>query len=45
MEPVERLIIGLKSTVHFWTHHGPIARRIFEVDTPGIRNTDVPRHG
>ena len=41
IEPADRLIIGLKSAVHFRADYGPLARRIFEVDTPGIHNPDV----
>ncbi len=41
VEPADRLLIGLKSAVHFRADYGPVARRIFEVDTPGIHNPDV----
>lgn len=44
IEPTERLLIGLKSAVHFRAHYGPLARRIFEVDTPGIHHPDVTRY-
>ncbi len=44
IEPAERLIIGLKSAVHFRAHYGPLARRIFEIDTPGIHNPDVTQY-
>jgi len=41
IEPHDRLLIGLKSAVHFRADFGPIASAIFEVDTPGIHNPDV----
>ncbi len=43
IEPRERLLIGLKSAVHFRADFGPIATAIFEVDTPGVHNPDVTR--
>ncbi|MEA3400173.1 MAG: M81 family metallopeptidase [Armatimonadota bacterium] len=43
IEPRERLLIGLKSAVHFRADYGPLASAIFEVDTPGIHNPDVTR--
>ena len=44
IEPAERLLIGLKSAVHFRAAFGPLARRIFEVDTPGVHNPDVTQY-
>lgn len=44
IEPSERLLIGLKSAVHFRAAYGPLAKRIFEVDTPGIHNPDVTQY-
>lgn len=44
IEPTERLLIGLKSAVHFRAHYGPLAKRIFDLDTPGIHNPDVARY-
>jgi microcystin degradation protein MlrC len=41
IEPTERLLIGLKSAVHFRANYGPIASAIFEVDTPGVHNPDI----
>ena len=41
IEPRERLLIGLKSAVHFRADYGPHASAIFEVDTPGVHNPDV----
>ena len=41
IEPTERLIIGLKSAVHFRADYGPIARAIYDLDTPGVHNPDV----
>mgnify|MGYP000151672603 CR=1 FL=1 len=43
IEPRERLLIGLKSAVHFRADFGPLAQAIFEVDTPGVHNPDVTR--
>ncbi len=43
IEPRDRLLIGLKSAVHFRADYGPIARAIFEVDTPGVHNPDVTK--
>ncbi|MCE5237389.1 M81 family metallopeptidase [bacterium] len=44
IEPAERLLIGLKSAVHFRAAFGPLARRILEVDTPGVHNPDVTQY-
>lgn len=41
IEPRDRLLIGLKSAVHFRADYGPLARAIFEVDTPGVHNPDI----
>ncbi|MFO8081913.1 MAG: M81 family metallopeptidase [Armatimonadota bacterium] len=41
IEPRDRLLIGLKSAVHFRADYEPIASEIFEVDTPGVHNPDV----
>jgi microcystin degradation protein MlrC len=41
IEPRERLLIGLKSAVHFRADYGPIAAAIFDLDTPGVHNPDV----
>ncbi|MBD3292912.1 MAG: microcystin degradation protein MlrC, partial [Armatimonadia bacterium] len=41
IEPRDRLLIGLKSAVHFRADYGPIASAIFETDTPGVHNPDV----
>jgi microcystin degradation protein MlrC len=41
IEPAERRLIGLKSAVHFRADYGSLARRIFELDTPGIHNPNV----
>ncbi|MGC9318386.1 MAG: MlrC C-terminal domain-containing protein, partial [Armatimonadota bacterium] len=43
IEPRDRLLIGLKSAVHFRADYGPLATAIFEVDTPGVHNPDVTR--
>lgn len=44
IEPRERLLIGLKSAVHFRADYQPFARRIFETATPGIHNPDVTQY-
>lgn len=43
IEPRDCLLIGLKSAVHFRADYGPLAGRIFEVDTPGVHNPDVTK--
>lgn len=43
IEPRDRLLIGLKSAVHFRADFGPFAQAIFEVDTPGVHNPDVTK--
>ena len=44
IEPSERLLIGLKSAVHFRAAYGPLAKRIFDLATPGIHNPDVTQY-
>jgi len=44
IEPTDRLIIGLKSAVHFRADYQRVARKIIEIDTPGIHNPDVTRY-
>jgi len=44
IEPTRRLLIGLKSAVHFRADYGTIATKIFEIDTPGVHNPDVTRY-
>jgi len=44
IEPTRRLIIGLKSSVHFRADYQEMATRIFEVDTPGVHNPDVTQY-
>ena len=44
IEPADRLLIGLKSAVHFRADYQPLAKRIFEVETPGIHNPDVTQY-
>lgn len=41
IEPRERLIIGLKSAVHFRGDYGPVAAAIYDLDTPGVHRPDV----
>lgn len=40
IEPGDRLIIGLKSAVHFRADYTRIAHAIYDMDTPGIHNPD-----
>ncbi len=44
IEPTRRLIIGLKSAVHFRADYQKIATKIFEIDTPGVHNPDVRQY-
>ena len=44
IEPSDRLLIGLKSAVHFRAGYQDLAAKIFEVDTPGITAPDVRRY-
>lgn len=44
IDPTDRLLIGLKSAVHFRADYQPFARRIFEVATPGIHDPDVTKY-
>ena len=44
IEPTQRLIIGLKSAVHFRADYMKVAKRIFDLQTPGIHNPDVTRY-
>ncbi len=41
IEPTDRLIIGLKSAVHFRADYQNIATSIHDLSTPGIHNPDV----
>ncbi len=41
IEPRERLLIGLKSAVHFRADYQPIAAKIFDLDTPGIHSPNL----
>jgi microcystin degradation protein MlrC len=44
IEPKDRLLIGLKSAVHFRAGYQDLAERIFEVDTPGITTPDLRKY-
>jgi len=44
IEPRDRLLIGLKSAVHFRAGFQDLAEKIFEVDTPGITTPDLRRY-
>jgi len=39
IEPSEKMVIVVKSSVHFRASHEPIAKKIIEVDTPGIHSS------
>jgi microcystin degradation protein MlrC len=41
IEPTERKILVVKSSVHFRGSFGPIASRIIVVDTPGLLRLDI----
>jgi len=43
IEPTEKAIIAVKSSVHFRAAFEPIAGRIIEVDTPGLLSIDLDR--
>jgi microcystin degradation protein MlrC len=43
IEPTERKILVVKSVVHFRGAFMPIAKRIIEVDTPGLTSIDFSR--
>jgi microcystin degradation protein MlrC len=43
IEPTEKKILVVKSMVHFRGGIGPLARRIIEVDTPGLTSMDLSR--
>ena len=43
IEPREKRILAVKSAVHFRGSFTPIARRIIEVDTPGLTSIDFSR--
>jgi microcystin degradation protein MlrC len=36
IEPTEKRIVAVKSSVHYRAAHTPIAKKIIEVDTPGV---------
>jgi microcystin degradation protein MlrC len=44
IEPRDRLLIGLKSAVHFRACYQDLAAKIFEVDTPGITTPDLMKY-
>jgi microcystin degradation protein MlrC len=43
IEPTAKKILVVKSMVHFRSGFGPIAKRIIEVDTPGLTSMDLTR--
>ncbi len=44
IEPTGRLLIGLKSAVHFRSCYQDLAVKIHEIDTPGVHHPDVTRY-
>jgi microcystin degradation protein MlrC len=44
IEPRQRLIVGLKSAVHYRSSYQDMASKIFEVDTPGMHTPDLSRY-
>jgi microcystin degradation protein MlrC len=44
IEPLDRLLIGLKSAVHYRSGYQDLAARIFEVDTPGVTTPDLTKY-
>ena len=44
IEPRERLLIGLKSAVHYRACYQEMAAKIFEVDTPGVTTPDLTKY-
>jgi microcystin degradation protein MlrC len=45
IEPAEKRFIVVKSSVHFRAAHGPIAREIIELDTPGLTSPRLAGFG
>jgi len=45
IEPSEKRFIVVKSSVHFRAAHGPIAREIIELDTPGLTSPRLAGFG
>jgi microcystin degradation protein MlrC len=43
IEPTERKILVVKSSIHFRAAYGPIARQIIEVDAPGLVSPNLDR--
>jgi microcystin degradation protein MlrC len=44
IEPKDRLLIGLKSAVHYRADYQELATKIFEVDTPGVTTPDLTKY-
>ena len=44
IEPSEKQVIAVKSSVHYRAAHTPIAKKIIEVDTPGITGPNLKRY-
>lgn len=44
IDPTRRRVLVLKSSVHYRAAFEPLARRVVEVDTPGLSNADLSRY-
>lgn len=44
IEPSEKQVIAVKSSVHYRAAHTPIAKKIIEVNTPGITGPNLKRY-
>ena len=44
IESRKRLLIGLKSAVHYRAGYQDLAKKIFEVDTPGVTTPDLTKY-
>jgi microcystin degradation protein MlrC len=44
IDPTERRVLVLKSSVHYRGAFEPLASRVVEVDTPGLSNADLSRY-
>jgi len=44
IEPRDRLLVGLKSAVHYRSSYQDMASKIFEVDTPGIHSPNLANY-
>ncbi len=44
IEPSEKLMIGLKSAVHFRADYGPVATTVYDLDTPGVHSPNLYKY-